>query len=158
MARAAFIATALLASGTEAGAGDDLARTHLPGFTLKLPAGQVVSTSNTAFAGRHEVRLPKPSLLEKLNPKDQRIAEPRVVVTWNQHGQYPRDWYKQLLGTLVKGLPDENSGVLLEQSTAPGVWISIVGDATAPLGYGSVGCERGFNVDVIVAMWISNLR
>jgi len=150
--RLAACSALLLAAPNGAYAGDEPAPVQLPGFTVNLPSGDVINTSQLGFAGRHEIRLPEPSMLDRMNPLSKRIAQPRVVVSWSQHGLADGEWYVQLRGTLLKSFPGENVQVLKEQRSSKDSWVTVVGDAKAPVGFGTYRCEAGFNVDVVVAV------
>jgi hypothetical protein len=151
-ARLAACGALLLAAPMGAYASDEFAPAELPGFTLSLPGGDVITTSRLGFAGRHEVRLPGPSPLDRLNPLSKRVSEPRVVVSWNQHGLADGEWYPQLRGTLLKSFPGKNVQVLREHAISKHSWVTVVGDPKAPVGFGTRRCEAGFNVDVLVAV------
>lgn len=131
-------------------AGEELVREQFPGCSVSLPKGDIKSSTKNPFAGRHEVRLARPSLLDHLNPLSHRVPAPRVVLSWSQHGLDAGEYYDHLRGTLLKSLPGKPA--VLEELKAHDAWVSVIGDASAPVGFGTRQCERGFNIDVVVGV------
>jgi hypothetical protein len=137
---------------SDACGAQELERRQFPGFSVELPEGKIASSSQFPFAGRHEVRLPPPTALDRLNPLNHRFSEPRVIVSWGQHGLDNGEYYQLLRGTLLKSLPGTNVRVLKETATSPDINVVVIGDPGVPLAYGTRHCERGFNVDVMVGV------
>lgn len=131
----------------------DLQRVSLPGFSIELPAGRVKSTAKEGFAGRHELQLPEPGILRYLPLATNRRTEARVSVGWNQHGLDAEEYSTFLRGMILKTVP--NGRVLREVDLAPGTWVQTIGNETVSVTYASKSCERGFSVDLVVAV---NLR
>jgi len=138
-------------AGTVGGA-EELKRQQFPGFSIELPEGKVVGSSQVAFAGRHEVRLPEPGVLDNLNPLDHRVSAPRIVLSWAQHGLDDDEYNALLRGALLKSLPGNDVRVLKENAPSPDVHVVVLGQPGLPIAFGTRRCERGFNVSVMVAV------
>lgn len=149
---ARFLFASLTSCASTVGGAQELKRQDFPGFSIELPDGKVIGSSQFAFAGRHEVRLPEPGMLDNLNPLDQRISRPRVVLSWAQHGLDNDEYIATLRGGLLKSLPGDDVRVLKEEATSPDVHVVVIGQPGLPVAYGSRRCERGFNVDVMVGV------
>jgi hypothetical protein len=132
--------------------GQELERVQFPGFAMSLPKGTVVSSAQLASVGRHEIALEGPSLLDRLNPFNTTIEHPKVVVSWNQHSLAEDEYLELLRVSIVKSVPDPDAGLLRETGTPGRGWAAVVGFGSAPVGFGTRACERGFNVDVVVAV------
>jgi hypothetical protein len=140
----------IVSCGTAESATPELKPQQFPGFSVDVPEGEVVKSSRLPFAGRHEVRLPQPEMLERLNPLDHTVPAPRVIVSWAQHDLDDGEHFQLLRGSLLKSLPGKNVQVLKESSTRADVNVLVIGEPGKPIALGTRRCERGFNVDVMV--------
>jgi hypothetical protein len=144
-------AIALLGSCSEHAIDEpELQRVSLPGFSIALPAGRVKSTAKEGFGGRHELQLPDPGLLRRLPFATNRRAEAIVSVGWNQHGLDEKEYSEYLRGMILKTVP--GGKVLREADLGPGMWVQTIGNSKVSVTYATRSCERGFNVDLVVAV------
>jgi len=120
----------------------------LPGFSIDLPEGRVTNTTKEAFAGRHELLLPEPGVLERLPLTTSRKPVATVLVSWNRHGLDDKDIHGFLRGVALNSIP--GSKVLRESRPTPQSWVLAVGVPKDSVVYAFHSCEPGFGVVVVV--------
>jgi hypothetical protein len=130
---------ALFCSATAAAAGKE--RVQLPGFTLELPAGKVITSTTLPSDGSH-----------KLVPAVTGVPNAQVSVYWTQHGRSHDEILTMHRDKTIRAILGSPDAVNNERTISPGRWIAFVGDEASGEGGGMavVSCEHGFSILVVV--------
>jgi hypothetical protein len=132
----------------------DFQRVILPGFSIELPAGTVVSTSTLPTGGKHEIKLPDPTFIQETVDKESDAG--RVSVHWTSQSYTQEEWKKLLMPTFVQAfnMSDRPSAeVLKEVSSGNDRWMYIIGDQRSPVGVGVINCDPSFSVILAFARY-----
>jgi hypothetical protein len=150
-AKASLCALVALAAGCDQRASGHLPLkpVELPGFSIELPEGEVIRTSGEPTHGKHEIRLPQPSLFEKTFEKIHDAG--KVEVEWSSPSLSQEDWKSMLLPAIVGALDSTvggKNGILKEASAGTDRWIYVIGQPRTSVGLGVVNCDPAFSVTV----------
>jgi hypothetical protein len=128
---------------------------NLPGFSIALPAGDVISTSSSPSSGKHEIKLAKPSFLQSVF--EDAVREGKASVEWSSQSYSLEDWKTMLLPTMMQtfssGMKGGRSEVLKEAVSGDGRWTYVVGEPKIPVGIGVINCDASFSLIVILARY-----
>jgi hypothetical protein len=112
---------------------------QLPGFTLALPAGQVVRSTTLPSAGSHVE-----------TPAVEGVENALISVYWAQHGKSHADWVAmnrdKVFGSLVPGV----KMITKEENVAKERWVGSIGGDGEGGAVGIVTCEPGFSIMFMV--------
>jgi hypothetical protein len=130
-------------------AAADFERVTLPGFSIELPRGEVTLTSTAASAGKHEVKLPKPSFMDVVTQRA--VNAPKLSVEWMAQSFSREEWDQQMVPIFTQALAREIPGakVLRQESLAADRWLHVIGLPTSPVAFGIVSCDQAFSVLVV---------
>jgi len=150
-ARAFLLSCAgLLLAGSRAFADDaELRRISLPGFSIEVLEGKVISTSASPSEGKHVIELPAPGILEKTLEKAHDVG--RLVIEWSSQPLSQDEWKKMLLPTFVDALnsgANSDNQLLKEAASGKDRWIYVMGTPKVPIGFGVINCDTAFSVTV----------
>ena len=132
------------------------ARVELPGFSIELPGGEVLATSQAPAGGSHKVHV-HPSLLGIVTRRE--LTNPQLVIQWMAQRASLEDWRTIYLPLFVQalGAKFEKHQVLKEEALDDQHWLFIISfsDENLPMGIGVVKCDEDFEVMVIYGRYRS---
>jgi len=144
-----------MAGGWRIAAAAESPRVELPGFSIVLPAGQVIEQSNLPTDGRYKLGLPDPvALAAPYDGLDRASFLPaqgrQIVVSW-MGAAYSRDEWRGQLETIASTI-GRGATVEREEEVEPGRRIALVGTSRFSIGVGSRNCGDRFSVMVVFSM------
>jgi hypothetical protein len=148
----AFCVAALSACGKRSATNNDLERVRLPGFSIEVLPGRVVSTSKVPSDGRHELKLRKPDLFQTYFWKV--LPEGTLSISWSSLTHSREEWKTLLLPAIIKSLDASakpGNRLLQEASIDEHRWMYVIGTPTLPIGLGVIDCDPSFSVNVTLA-------
>jgi len=120
----------------------------LPGFSIELPAGRTMKTSDNSVGGVHAIELPRPSVSDFFSGGE--AAQRELEVHWS-HNRVPRKMWSSLLlpalMTQMPGLPAEKQ-VLSDETLSESSWLTMVQSAQGYVGIGVVNCNETLSIYV----------
>jgi hypothetical protein len=130
---------ALAWCGGAAAAG--MSRVELPGFSLELPAGEVLKSTALPSDGSH-----------RLVPAVKGVANAMVSVAWSQHGKSHDEFLVMHRDKTLRAVLGNSEAINNELTISPGRWIGFAGDPSTGegAGLGVVTCEHGFSILFVV--------
>ena len=146
---------------TLAGCAKDAPETQrvvLPGFSVELPPGDVISTSSAPTGGKHSIKLPAPSWSDSFNGVER--AEQELEVHWTTNVLSHEMWSAQYIPAIASQLPSAgaNAKVLEERTVAGDRWLYVVGNESTPVGIGVVNCDPHFSIIVSYVRFTDRAR
>jgi hypothetical protein len=125
-------------------------RVELPGFSVMLPAGKRVATSEAPSAGKHHLKLTGSFVDHWLRDT---VIDGNVIVEWTSQASTREEWDSLFLPMLVASLNTTIPGskVLKDEQIDDSRWMSIIGKHRVPLAVGVVRCDESFQVMITYA-------
>jgi hypothetical protein len=122
-------------------------RVELPGFSLSLPDGKLVSTSSLPSQGNHKLKL-EGSMLEHW--RHDIVRNGAASVSWSSQTMTLEEWNRDYLPLITGAHSSSVPGVKLMQQELldEDRWLSIVGAERVLLGIGVVRCDESFQVEI----------
>lgn len=135
----------LLAAGCSEDPHRQLRKVDLPGFSIQLPEGEIVTSGNSPTDGKHAV-----SVSMSMWSGAGLLASQELEVHWSNRAFPPEVWSQRLLPSLASALSAGNpdAKVLEEKALGDDRWLYIVGTEDSPAGVGVVNCDPRFSVMV----------
>ena len=134
-------------------------RVDLPGFSIELPRGEVLSMSPAAAGGTYRLDV-NPSVLGWLIRRE--LSNPQLGVQWLSQRATLAELRKDFLPVLIQALASkgEEHRVLKEQDLDDQRWLTVigVGAENLPFGIGFASCDETFHVMVIYGRYRSAER
>lgn len=133
-------------------------RATLPGFSVELPRGRVITTSTRPTAGKHAVQLPSPPWSNFFNSGERSYRE--LEVNWSTNAMPRAAWSSQLIPALAPKIAaaGPNPKILEERSVADDRWFYVVGTESTPVGIGVVNCDPRFAIVVTYVRYTDRAR
>jgi hypothetical protein len=137
---AALALLGVITSGSASAAGVAVdQKVDLPGFSLSLPAGEVINSTSMPSAGAHQIK-----------PAVTGVANPLLSIYWTQHGRSHAEWIvmnrDKVFGSFMPGTP----GVAKEENVLDDRWVGQLGDDDSGGSVAIVTCEPGFSIMFVV--------
>jgi len=134
-------------------------RVDLPGFSIELPKGKVLSTSQAPAGGTHRLDV-NPSTLGWIIRRE--LSNPQLGIQWISQRFTLEEWRRDLLPVLIQAIAakDGKHQVLNEQTVDDQRWLTVfgIGDDNLPFGIGVASCSEDFHVMVIYGRYRSPAR
>jgi hypothetical protein len=126
-------------------------RVTLPGFSIELPHGEVQRTSKAPSAGKHEIKLPAPSLMDIALRRS--VSSPQVSVEWMAQSFSREEWDGQMLPIFTQAVSRTVAGarLLRQEALDNGSRLDVIGVPGSPVAFGVVRCDEKFSVLVVHA-------
>jgi hypothetical protein len=140
-------------------ANDRVTRVELPGFSVELPRGEVLSTNPAPASGTYRLDV-NPSVLGWIIRRE--LSNPQLGIQWISQAATLDEWRKNYLPVMIQALggKTEQHRVLKEQAVDDQRWLTVigVGKEELPFGVGIMSCDEKFHVMVIYGRYRSPER
>lgn len=125
-------------------------RVELPGFSILLPPGKIVETSNVPSTGKHQRSINGSQIDYWM--KDITVNG-SIAASWSTEVWTYDEWKREYLPLLLTGLERATPGakVLEEEFIDDDHWTFVVGTKRVPLALGAVRCDEHFQVQIMYA-------
>ena len=123
-------------------------RVELPGFSIELPPGKVVATSDVPSTGKYQREI-KASLIDHWF--EDIAINGNVAASWSTQSSTFEEWRDDYLPLYMAGLVSAVPGskLIKVEKLSENSWYAVMGTDRVPLAAGAVRCEADFQVEVV---------